>query len=380
MNYIFIIKEYTYLHFTMMTTMMKESQEENIKFIKTDLLPEMVYNRCFCESGSREFVEFDSAIVELLETHRDSTKPWELYRVKAFVRFSGEVKAFPLIIKLLPTSVQSENSFARFQNEEMFYSKMTSVYNTDQFPKCYVADMGRYGMPVIVLEDLTANGYQTIQQQRGLDDEELMLSVKTLGRFHGTGLRLKAEKFEHFREFYMKLSNTIVTNDVSEKAHEVDESLENSLLVKEMKKLWESNQVSMETSRETNTNIDDISCICHGDFSKSKVLFKREKNGRPIDAKMIDWQTMRYCSPAIELVIIFIMNTPTPSQDQRFLQEILMIYVDAVRSEYFSITRERLIEQLSSTSLDYFTLLLQKDFTNKEIVQQWIECFKSFRH
>ncbi|KAI4488465.1 hypothetical protein M0802_011571 [Mischocyttarus mexicanus] len=338
--------------------MMKESQKENIKFIETDLLPEMVYNRCFCEPGSREFVEFDSAIIELLETHRDLTKPWELYRVKAFVKFSGESKTFPLIIKLLPMSVQSENSLQRFQNEEMFYSKMVSVYNTDQFSKCYVADMGRYGMPVIVLEDLTANGYQTIQEQRELNKEEFKLTLEIFARFHGTGLRLKTEKI-----------------------HEVDESYKNLLLlVKEIMKLWESRKVFLKNSRETNTKIDDITCICHGDFSKSKVLFKREKNGKPIDAKIIDWQTMRYCSAAIEFVIILIMNIPTPSRDQCFLQEMLMVYVDAIRSEYSSITRERLIEQLTSTSLDYLTLLLEQDIPNKEIVQQWIESFQSFSH
>ncbi|XP_043685437.1 uncharacterized protein LOC122637419 isoform X1 [Vespula pensylvanica] len=357
----------------------EELKGYNMEFIKTDLLPEMVYNRCFCESGSREFVEFESAIVESLETPDHSIKPWELYRVKAVVRFSGEPVSFPLIVKLLPSSVQSENSFGRFQNEEMFYSKMISLYGKDLFPKCYASDMGRYGMPVIVLEDLTANEYEMIQEKRGMNEEELKLSLKSLGRFHGIGLRLKNEKFQLFREFYMKLSNTVLSKDLSEKSIEFsdDNSLENSLLVKEMKKLWDNN--IGENASETCTNVDDISCICHGDFSKRKVLFKREKNGTPIDVKMIDWQTMRYCSPAIELVIIFIMNIPTPSRDQRFLQEILTVYVDAVRSEYTSITCERLIEQLSSTSLDYFTLLLQKDTMNKEIVEQWIKSIQSFR-
>ncbi|XP_047371044.1 uncharacterized protein LOC124957779 [Vespa velutina] len=360
--------------------MAKEGLKEyNMEFIKNDLLPEMVHNRCFCESGSREFVEFESAIVESLVTPDDSLKPWELYRVKAIVRFSGEPMSFPLIVKLLPLSVQSEYSFARFQNEEMFYSKMISLYGEDLFPKCYASDMGRYGMPVIVLEDLTANEYETIQENRRMNEEELKLSLKSLGRFHGIGLRLKNEKFELYREFYMKLSNTVVTNDVSEKSimFSDENSLETSLMVKEMKKLWYSN--IGENVSETCTNVDDISCICHGDFSKRKVLFKREKNGTPIDVKMIDWQTMRYCSPAIELVIIFIMNIPTPSRDQHFLQEILTVYVDAVRSEYTTITCERLIEQLSSTSLDYFTLLLQKDIMNKEIAQQWIEFIQSLR-
>lgn len=196
------------------------SKGYNVEFIKNELLPEMVYNRCFCESGSREFVEFESAIVESLPITADrSTKPWELYRVNAVVRFSGVPMNFPLIVKLLPSYVQSEHSFARFQNEELFYSKMLSVYGNELFPKCYASDMGRYGMPVIVLEDLTVNEYETLRDngRRTLNEEELKLSLKSLGRFHGIGLRLKSESYEIYREFYMKLTSTIVTNDSSER-------------------------------------------------------------------------------------------------------------------------------------------------------------------
>lgn len=170
-------------------------------FIRQELIPEMVYDRRFCEPGSREFVEFDSLDVEHLDGMRDySTK---LYRVTARVKFSGETCSFPLIIKLPKADAESPPS-GPFQNEEMFYTKMTLEYGTDGTPKCYLSDLGRYGRAVIVLEDLTARGYAHVNDK--LDEDHLKLCVKALAEFHSRGLKLKAQKFPIFREFYAKLS------------------------------------------------------------------------------------------------------------------------------------------------------------------------------
>lgn len=169
-------------------------------FMRQELIPEMVYDRRFCEPGSREFVEFDSLDVEHLGMHDYSTK---LYRVTARVKFSGETCSFPLVIKLPKADAESPPS-GPFQNEEMFYTKMTLEYGTDGVPKCYLSDLGRYGRPVIVLEDLAARGYAHVDDK--LDEDHLKLCVKALATFHSRGLKLKAQKFPVFREFYAKLS------------------------------------------------------------------------------------------------------------------------------------------------------------------------------
>lgn len=169
-------------------------------FIRCELIPEMVHDRRFCESGSREFVELDSVDIEHLRGIRDYTT--KLYRVMARIKFSGETCSFPLVIKLPKTDAQSLPS-GPFQNEEMFYSKMALEYRTNGIPKCYLSDLGRYGRPVIVLEDLTAHGYAHVNDK--LDEDHLKLCVKALAAFHGRGLRLKAREFPVFREFYAKL-------------------------------------------------------------------------------------------------------------------------------------------------------------------------------
>ncbi|XP_072761580.1 uncharacterized protein [Anoplolepis gracilipes] len=304
-------------------------------FIRRELIPEMVHDRRFCESGSREFVESDSVDVEHLDGMRDYTT--KLYRVTARVKFSGEPYNFPLVIKLPKADAASPPS-SSFQNEEMFYSKMTLEYGTDGIPKCYLSDLGRYGRPVIVLEDLIARGYAHVNDK--LDEDHLKLCVKALATFHGRGLSLKARKFPIFREFYAKLS---VPDSLYSVQHMLGASiylsfasLESNLVEKIKKKLHVMESLA--------TEINDVSIVCHGHFTRDNVLFKYE-SGKPSDVKMIDWETMRYCSPAIDFGLILFTNISDesePSKVEAFCRNILRLYLDTVKEEYPEVEHELL--------------------------------------
>ncbi|XP_050458872.1 uncharacterized protein LOC126855348 [Cataglyphis hispanica] len=304
-------------------------------FIRCELIPEMVHDRRFCESGSREFVEFDSVDIEHLRGIRDYTT--KLYRVTARVKFSGETCSFPLVIKLPKTDAESLPS-GPFQNEEMFYSKMTLEYGTNGIPKCYLSDLGRYGRPVIVLEDLTAHGYAHVNDK--LDEDHLKLCVKALAVFHGRGLRLKARKFPVFREFYAKLfvpdSLYSIQQKFDDSVHLSFASLKSNLAEKTKRKLHVMESLA--------TEINDVSIVCHGHFTRDNVLFKHE-NGKPSDVKMIDWETMRHCSPAIDFALILFTNMPDESElpkVETFCRNILRFYLDTVKEEYPQVERQLL--------------------------------------
>lgn len=183
---------------------MNKIQEDTINFITNDLIPEIVYNRCFCECGSREFIEYDSIIVEPLKIIEVKDYS-EIYRGKLIIKFSGEAKLFHVIIKLLQKNLlDNEEAFGHFLNEEMFYNKIISEYKFNNYPKCYVADMGKYERPVIVLEDLEAIGYLHYSQAL-FDDDHLKLCLIEIAKFHALGVKLKKNKFDKFREFYAKI-------------------------------------------------------------------------------------------------------------------------------------------------------------------------------
>lgn len=183
--------------------------EEDISFINSFLIPEMVHDRCFCDAGSREFVELESAEVEVApakKLHGREHIDFRSYRGKVVISFSGEPRTFAVLVKLLPDAENPGPAFDAFLNEEMLYNKMALHYGYDLFPKCYVADLGKYGRPIVVLEDLEENGYRTLN--RRLNEDELKMALATIGRFHARGFKLKETKFQAFREFYAKFVDT----------------------------------------------------------------------------------------------------------------------------------------------------------------------------
>lgn len=350
-----------------------EIWERSIRFIEQELLPEMVHERCFCEKNSREFVEFDSATIRLDELSRTS----EIYRATATVRFSGEARSFHLLIKLLPEEEagnRGPKAFESYQNEEMFYSKMTSKYGQDLAPKCYLADLGRYGRPVIVLKDLEEDGYRQVEEE--LDEEHLRLCAKALAKFHARGLRLKANEQEVFREFEAKLLEVCLDEDTirryqkkSTRMTDILESLPNRELAEKIKSRLTKNP--LEIARIMATEVNDVATICHGYFSHDNLLFKYE-NGRPVDAKIIDWQTMRYCSPAIDLGPILLFNVAQEhgSNASSKVHEILTLYVDTVADEYPEIDRERLRQDIEDKFLFACILLSFLDhISDDELIQ-----------
>ncbi|XP_014484838.1 PREDICTED: uncharacterized protein LOC106749667 [Dinoponera quadriceps] len=320
-------------------------QQRNVDFIREELIPEMVHKRCFCEPGSREFIEFDSADVEPFDLgvdYRTSTFH-ELYRVTARVKFSGETCSFSLIVKLPKNSTGYPSGSS--QNEDIFYTEMTPYYGTDGVPKCYLSDLGRYGRPVVVLEDLGARGY--VRTDRKLDEDHLKLCVKTLATFHGKGLKLKAEEFDIFREFYAKLSDACFDSIVrcrrnAARVLDVLKLLPEPALVEKIRgKLSES---PLDVMESLTTEINDVSTVCHGRFSRDNVLFRYE-SGKPCDVKVIDWQTMRYCSPAIDLGLVLLANLPDDDELAKagpFCRDILRLYLDTVKLEYSQVARDLL--------------------------------------
>lgn len=104
----------------------------------------------------------------------------------------------------------------------------------------------------------------------------------------------------------------------------------------------------------TKLELNDFWTICHGNFARNNLLFRYE-NGRPSDVKVIDWSTMRYCSPSIDFGHILLQNLPdddNPSKIEAFCQNILRIYLDAVENEYPEVDRE-LLERDVITKLPF---------------------------
>lgn len=114
------------------------------------------------------------------------------------------------------------------------------------------------------------------------------------------------------------------------------------------------------------TEINDVSTVCHGRFTRNNVLFKYE-DGKPCDVKVIDWQTMRYCSPGIDLGLILLANLPDNVLSK--VRDILRLYLDTVKHEYPEMTYETLERDITAKLLfAYITLCTEEDITDGELL------------
>ncbi|XP_043278524.1 uncharacterized protein [Venturia canescens] len=282
--------------------------DEGIEFIKNDLLPEAVHNRCFCEAGSREFLEFSSVQVESLSVERSKKNAKEYFRARMIVKFSGEPKTFPLIIKLLGNATVSDRDYDEFLNEEMFYSKIVQKYKLNIYPKCYVADMGRYGRPVIVLEDLEACGYVRVDGK--LDEDHLALGLKAIEGLHQRGLRLKAENYNSFREFYAKLIDTRLDTQSTSVFNETS-----SRLSRILKKLRCGGLEKIDLENE-----ETLLTLCHGNLIPRECFFYKYEDKKPVEVKIIGWKRIRYCSIIVDLTFLLQDRVTDENEADKYLR------------------------------------------------------------
>lgn len=122
--------------------------------------------------------------------------------------------------------------------------------------------------------------------------------------------------------------------------------------------------------RSLATKINSVSTICHGRFSQDNVLFGYE-NGKPNDVKVIDWQTMRYCSPAIDLGLILLANLPGAElvKVMPFCRDILRLYLDVVKHEYSQVACDLLERDIIAKLLfAYIILCTDNTIANCELL------------
>lgn len=258
----------------------------------------------------------------------------------------------------------------QFENEIFIYktciptflkkygSRLNKIDKDLWCPRIYWAECGQFAdfsenfESVLAIENLTPKGYK-VGGRSFLTKEELLLMAKAIAQYHAFTYALRIERDPLLDELRKKINPLPFDRTDGKKSHykmmydvAVDRLLD--YLDKTPSELnTETFQKDIQLFREKygkdpiqlmdHLLRDDpvYSVILHGDYNRNNVLFKYEEvNGKskPVDLRMIDFQELRYGTPAIDLSFYFYMNMDPTLLESDFFDQLYKCYHDSLYS------------------------------------------------
>uniref|UniRef100_A0A1L8DNC3 Putative juvenile hormone-inducible protein n=1 Tax=Nyssomyia neivai TaxID=330878 RepID=A0A1L8DNC3_9DIPT len=298
-----------------------------VEFIKCELVPKLVRN-------GKLSSQIDVAIksCEASKLGEDGTfMRTQCYRVKVELLGvkSGITEKVSLVIKLTPPNIPTEfyeggNYAQLFENECTTYQKILPLLQDLEiyYPKCFYSSLTPR-KEIIVLSDFTQDGWSIAKPVTNLSLENILASVKLLGKFHGYSYGIKETNPELFSDIRKQLKLTsfnadtsgndiwdiLMTKSIGRGTNSIRETEEdrNSIPEEFLDDLEKYLENPMRVQRILNEPIEPLAVLCHGDFLSNNIAFK--KNGTStVMAMMFDFQTLRYSSPMVDLAT-FIANS-----------------------------------------------------------------------
>ncbi|ALC49638.1 CG2004 [Drosophila busckii] len=260
-----------------------------------------------------------------------------------------------IIVKGMPDNIHRRRLFRSadfFRNEINFYTKVIPAIEAFQdgredqpdepfveFPKCY-ASLCDGENDFIALEDVGPRGYRAPNRMKCISLEDAMLTMATLGRYHGVALAFKAldpDNFEkaaneleetyygeHTREWYsgfLQLAENVATDAVGKIFPNTKyETLANNFLQPQLF----DDLINLVSTRSK------LSVFGHGDCWTPNFLTKHDDEDKPEQMIMIDFQLARCCSLALDLSF-FIYSCTSQELREKHYDELLRAYLNSAQ-------------------------------------------------
>ncbi|KAK6621462.1 hypothetical protein RUM44_001269 [Polyplax serrata] len=276
-----------------------------------------------------------------------------VYRVRATGTRNKQPWSKSFVYKCLPTSRIRREAFksdALFLNEVSFYTrvlpamlKFQSSRGCDDFnevPKVFLAKED-----VLVLEDMKQRQYVMADRKKFLNVEHCEAVVKALAKFHGLSLGMKSlepelfqsevvdsvteclfktENEEWYRDYYKSATENAVefvkeclvtTEDRTKYLDKFENFLDESFF---------GRMVRLVQPEEP------ISVVCHGDCWTNNILFKYTETGQLSRLCFLDFQLIRYGSPALDLVNFLYVCTSSVLRSSH-MNYLIGVYCDTLK-------------------------------------------------
>ncbi|CAG4966131.1 unnamed protein product [Parnassius apollo] len=230
-----------------------------------------------------------------------------------------------LVLKLAPTDERYRISGAittMFEREVFVYSEVFRIFEGYQqhlkadsqytIPKCYYVCQ-EYCKEAIAMQNMCEIGYKPFVHSLFLDVDHTIVSLKCLAKFHALSFILiykEGDIYENVKKICLPLSEKTNKRYIDILVDRLEKAIckfENSNYVPLLSNLKQNCRTYIESAYLSS----EKNCLCHGDIWKENILFKY-KDKLPVSACLIDFQTVRLCSPAFD--VLYLITSSTSSE------------------------------------------------------------------
>ncbi|XP_075157004.1 pinkman [Haematobia irritans] len=270
-----------------------------------------------------------------------------VYRIKVV---SNNKQTTKIILKVPPQNeLRRQQFFARpgFLREALAYEQflpltldfqkskgLEDLLQFIEYPLCHFTLTEEYN-EAICMNDLQDDGFYMHDRFVGLNYDQVALVMAIYGKLHGTSLALKDQRPERL-EIFKNMVDIFVQRKNDQQLNDYFESLKKSALscldTEKDARYWcklksyfdQGSFFDLMLNLLDATKSEPYSVVCHGDCWSNNILFKYEK-GKLVDARLLDWQIMRYASPIVD-IMYFLMSCTTRDFRLQHFNEMLNIY------------------------------------------------------
>ncbi|KAF5293366.1 hypothetical protein FQA39_LY02851 [Lamprigera yunnana] len=272
-----------------------------------------------------------------------------------------------VIVKILKMNEEMSKDLMVHENESSFYGEIFPLMTKLGFgikfgPKIYL--ISGYPRSMIIMEDMSALGYNMHSRQEGLDLEHCLVVLKKLAAFHASSVVLQKNNPELLNKFNRDPGSkeNILKAFLRVAQPELLRVLSNVQgLQKYIKKIPSVEKIyqNIYAAEAGSTNFIVLN---HGDFWCNNILFQYKPNGEVNDAVFVDYQLSYLASPCMDLHYFF--GTSVKTRDKvKTINTTLNYYFDELLSnlEKFNVdsvpTHKQLCEDFRKRAMHGFGAL-----------------------
>lgn len=204
----------------------------------------------------------------------------------------------------------------------------------------------------VILEDL--NAFKMIDRfSEEVTADHVRLTMRLLGKFHAASFALKDQQLQKFNdlasnlsELYIRPNDKIARDYFNMMAKCILNALssdEDAVVRSKVAELFKKDAIDIAADCVALKSIEPTAIVTHGDTWHSNIMFKYNENGKPIEARLLDWQMARCSSPVLDIVYFIFCCTTKDLRDAHY-DEFLKIYHASLSShiQMYAIDTDRM--------------------------------------